>query len=168
MRRSPKTYRTFLTNTTFNKYINIEIFLSFVRRYSNKKWISQHLFPKECKYSFVIIWQFLQWYVCLCVLHEKCQILSHLVDPSGTVICENNSHMLDDLEENVSVSMLWLQRELWRGPDLRGACRVGGSHLQCFCSGKSHLLRIEFSFQVEGFTISVLFKYEQVHYTWEV
>jgi hypothetical protein len=36
MRRSPKTYRTFHTNTKFNKYINIEIFLSFVRRYCNK------------------------------------------------------------------------------------------------------------------------------------
>jgi len=38
------------------------------------------------------------------VLHTKCQILPYLVDLSGTVICENNSHMLDDLEENVSVS----------------------------------------------------------------
>ena len=51
------------------------------------------------------------------------------------------------------------------GKDLTfcGACRVEGSHLQHFCSGKSHLLCIEFFFEDEGFTISVLFKYEQVH-----
>ena len=121
---------------------------------------------------YIPVWLFGSFYddMCACVFYVRSvKILSYLVDPSGTVICENNSHLLDDLEENVSVSLLWIrQPDLWRGPDLRGACRVEGSHLQYFCSGKSHLLCIEFSFEGERFTVLILFKYEQVHDTWEV